>query len=131
MPRVKKVKPDTASLPDPIGVNGPPCEVLTLAEAAAYLRLPEADVISAIQTQTLPGRQIGGQWRFLKTAIQQWLGTGAPTSESRKAAQLAEAGAFKGDPDLVGICEEAYRRRGRPITEDGSYNVLHGLEQGQ
>ncbi|MHB1424179.1 MAG: hypothetical protein ACYC3I_13470 [Gemmataceae bacterium] len=41
---------------------------------------------------------------------------------------MAAAGAFKDDPDLLALVEDAYRKRGRPITEDGSYNLLHGLE---
>jgi excisionase family DNA binding protein len=117
--------------PQPAAANGPPVEVLTLAEAAAYLRLPEREVIAATTSQGLPGRLVGGEWRFLKTALQQWLTVSQPTDEMRKAAQMAAAGAFKDDPDLIRICEEAYRQRGRPITEDGSYNVLHGLEPGQ
>jgi excisionase family DNA binding protein len=133
MPRTRKPKPAPRPEPEPqpVAVNGPPGEVLTLAEAAAYLRLPERDVIAAASTQGLPGRLVGGEWRFLKAAIQQWLCVSAPTEEMLKAAQLAAAGAFKDDPDLIKICEEAYRRRGRPITDDGSYNVLHGLEPGQ
>lgn len=106
-------------------------DVLTLAEAAAYLRLPEKDVIAAASTQGLPGRLVVGEWRFFKAALQQWLSVSQPTTEMRKAALLASAGAFKDDPDLIEICEAAYRARGRPITEDGSYNVLHGLEPGQ
>jgi excisionase family DNA binding protein len=125
MPRTK---PKPATQPQPTTVNGIVGEVLTLAEAAAYLRLNEAVVIQLIHSQSLPGRFTGSEWRFLKTAIQQWLSTGAPTPESRKAALLAAAGAFKDDPDLVPLVEEIYRHRGRPITEDGSYNVLHGLE---
>ncbi len=31
------------------------------------------------------------------------------------------AGKYRDDPDLEQIVEEAYRRRGRPITEHGSY----------
>jgi excisionase family DNA binding protein len=132
MPRTKKTKPEPvrqAGL-SPYIANGPPDEVLTLAEAAAYLRLPEADVIGLVHSQGLPGRMVGGEFRFLKAAIQQWLSTGSPTPSSRKAAQLKAAGAFKDDPDLLGIVENIYRKRGRPITEDGSYNLLHGLEPG-
>jgi excisionase family DNA binding protein len=109
-------------------VNGPPGEVLTLAEAAAYLRLPEKDVIAAASSQGLPGRLVGGQWRFLKTALQQWLSAGEPTAEMRKAAMLAFAGVFKDDPYLEDMVEEIYRQRGRPITEDGSYRLFHGLK---
>ena len=133
MPRTKKTKPEPVPQPEPqpAVVKGPPGEVLTLAEAAAYLRLPEQDVIAAACSQGLPGRLVGSEWRFLKSALQQWLSASQPTAEMRKAALLAAAGAFKDDPDLIRICEEAYRQRGRPITEDGSYNVLHGLEPGQ
>jgi excisionase family DNA binding protein len=128
MPRTKK-KPDrqpvTPLLP---ATNGPTGEVFTLAEAAAYLRLPEAEVVQLVQLQDLPGRFAGTEWRFLKSAIQEWLSK--PPPKYSKEAQLAAAGAFKDDPDLVPMVEEIYRRRGRPITEDGSYNVLHGLEPG-
>src|SRR5262249_53160626 len=127
MPRAK---PKPATQPPSAAVNGTPGEVLTLAETAAYLRLSEADVARLVHSQGLPGRFTGSEWRFLKTAIQQWLSASMPTAEARKAALLAAAGAFKDDPDLVPLVEEIYRQRGRPITEDGSYNVLHGLESG-
>jgi excisionase family DNA binding protein len=90
---------------------------LTLGEAAAYLRLPEPDVLRLIQEQGLPARQIGSEWRFLKSAIEQWLSTGAPTLQARTQAQLALAGKYKDDPDLMHICEEAYRQRGRAPAE--------------
>ena len=102
----------------PTTANGPATgEVLTLAEAAAYLRLPEADVVSAIHAQGLPGRLVGGEWRLLKAALQQWLGTGSPTAEMRKAALLASAGSFADDPDLTAIVEGAMRLRGRQADE--------------
>jgi hypothetical protein len=94
--------------------------VLTLAEAAAYLRLPEAEVVGLVRAQGLPGRYIAGEWRFLKAAIQHWLATASPTWETRKAAILELAGKYKDDPDLETIVEEAYRRRGRPIADGGS-----------
>ncbi len=42
-------------------------EVYTLAEAAAYLRVAEEDVLRMISTQSLPGRRFGSEWRFLKS----------------------------------------------------------------
>jgi excisionase family DNA binding protein len=128
MARTKK-QPGPAPQP-PVG-NGPEAgEVLILAEAAAYLRLPEKDVIAAVSSQGLPGRLIGREWRFLKTAIQQWLSVSQPTAEMRKAAMLAMAGAWKDDPYLEDMVEEVYRQRGRPVTEDGSYRLFHGLKPG-
>jgi excisionase family DNA binding protein len=122
MPRTKKHQPGPLSQPQPlpVSVNGPSGEVLTLAEAAAYLRLPEAEVVGLVHSQGLPGRCIAGEWRFLKAALQNWLATASPTWETRKAAILELAGKYKDDPDLEQIVEEAYRRRGRPMTGGGS-----------
>jgi len=130
MPRTKKANPDRIRQPNKprkAAVNGISGDVLTLAEAAAYLRLPEANLVNAVHSEGLPGRLVAGEWRFLKIAIQQWLSTNLPTPEMRKAAQLAVAGAWKDDPYLEDMLEEIYRRRGRPITEDGSYRLFHGL----
>jgi excisionase family DNA binding protein len=114
----KNKKPVPASATPPAdGTNGSASEVFTLAEAAAYLRLSAADLIDLIRTQDLPGRFTGSDWRFLKSAIQAWLSTGSHTQQARKEAQLALAGKYKDDPDLVRICEDAYRQRGRATTE--------------
>ena len=102
-------------------LNGPVGEVMSLSEAAAYLRLPEAEVIRLVHAQGLPGRLAGTEWRFLRAAVQHWISCGSPTWETRKAAILEMAGKYKVDPDLEQIVEDAYRRRGRRITEDGSY----------
>jgi excisionase family DNA binding protein len=92
-------------------------EVLTLAETATYLRVSEADVLRMIQDQGLVGRQIGSDWRFLKSALQDWLRT--PMPKSSKEALLGMVGKFKDDPFLEEITRETYRQRGRPMTEDG------------
>jgi excisionase family DNA binding protein len=98
--------------------NGRPAiecaEVLTLTEAAAYLRVSETDVLQMVETQDLTGRQIGKEWRFLKSAVQQWLGG---TSKSSKQALLGLAGKFKDDPYLEEITRDAYRRRKKAARE--------------
>ena len=91
-------------------------EVLTLAEAAAYLRVAEADVLALARSQGLPGRLIGSEWRFLKAAVQDWLRT--PPPPSSKEALMSVAGIWKDDPDLEEMLQEIYKRRGRPLTED-------------
>ena len=76
MPRTtKKPKPDPAPRPEPqpAAVNGPPGEVLTLAEAAAFLQLGEQDVLRMVWTHGLPARQVRTQWRFPRKAVQDWL----------------------------------------------------------
>ena len=108
MPRTK-AKPATLPVSS---ANGKTDEVLTLAEAAAYLRLTETKVAGLAHAQGLPGRYVTGEWRFLKAALRQWLATGSPTWDSRKAAILELSGKYKDDPDLENIVEDAYRRRG-------------------
>jgi len=48
-------------------------EVMTAAETAALLKLDEPAVITAATSGDLPGRQIGGHWRFSRGAIVAWL----------------------------------------------------------
>jgi excisionase family DNA binding protein len=51
-------------------------EVLTLEEAAAYLRTSE-DALRAMAGQDdIPAQEIGGEWRFLKPALNEWLRCG-------------------------------------------------------
>src|SRR5438067_9111441 len=120
MPRKKpQPVPVPSSEPASAAVNGPPGEVLTLAEAAAYLRFSEADVLRLVDQQGLPARRLANEWRFLKAAIQQWLST--PPPRYSKEDQAAVIGSWKDDPYLEDMLEEIYRQRGRPITEDGSY----------
>jgi excisionase family DNA binding protein len=105
-PRVR----DSKQLASPTGMNGPPIEVLTLAEVAAYLRLSEAEVLRLIEEQALPVRRIGEERRFLKAAVQRWLCTGTSQAPG-KAAQLAVAGAWMDDPLVDEELREIYRRR--------------------
>lgn len=89
-------------------------EVLTLAEAAAYLRVPEAELVRTAGSQGLPGRRIGSEWRFSRAAIQDWL-----RRPSMKENLLQLAGSWKDDPYLDDMLKEIYRQRGRPMTEEG------------
>lgn len=70
-------------------------EVLTLAEAAAYLRIPEAELGRIAGSQGPPGRRIGAEWRFSRAAIQDWL-----RQPSMKESLLRLAGSWKDDPQL-------------------------------
>ena len=91
-------------------------EVLTLAEAADYVRVAEAEVVRMVGPRGLPGRLIGSEWRFSKTALDQWLRT--PPAPSTKESLLALTGVWKDDPDVEEMLQEIYRQRGRPMTED-------------
>ena len=87
-------------------------DVLTLSEAAAYLRIAENQLAESATRQEIPGRQIAGQWRFLKTALANWLAT-----PPRQGFWETQFGALKDDPYLGEILRDVYRQRGRPMTE--------------
>jgi excisionase family DNA binding protein len=86
--------------------------VLTLDEAAVYLRVPPQEVLRSVAAQNLPGRQFGNEWRFLKTALQAWLG-----GPAKKPGLLAQLGKAKDDPYFQEMLDEIYARRGRPEVE--------------
>ena len=100
--------------------NGKPVaessDVLTLAEAAAYLRVSEDDIIRMAREQSLPGRFLGNEWRFLKSALQTWLST--PIPHGSKEAIQSLIGSWKDDPYVEQELKEIYARRGRPMTEN-------------
>lgn len=91
-------------------------EVMTLMEAAAYLRVSEDAVLHLVRNQDLPARLLETEWRFLKAAINDWL-RAQPKQGSREAV-LSTIGAWKDDPFLEEELKEIYKRRGRPMTED-------------
>ncbi|WP_037503474.1 helix-turn-helix domain-containing protein [Solirubrobacter soli] len=51
-----------------------PAEVLDTAGAADLLRVDEAAIVELATKGELPGRKIGDQWRFSRTALLSWLG---------------------------------------------------------
>jgi excisionase family DNA binding protein len=96
----------------------PEPRVLTLSEAATYLRVPENAVLKLIAEQGLPGRQIGSEWRFLHSALDIWLC--APANGRGRAALFDFAGRWKSDPHLDELIDQIYELRGRPIGESAS-----------
>jgi excisionase family DNA binding protein len=47
--------------------------VLTVREVSAYLKLAESTVYKLAQEGKLPGRKVGGAWRFSSKALESWL----------------------------------------------------------
>ena len=89
-------------------------EVLTLEEAAAFLRVSPDAVMRLVVQQALPGRQIEGQWRFLRAALADWL-----RERSGRAVLLSQAGALANDESLPQVRAAIYKERGRPEAEEG------------
>ena len=58
--------------------------VLTLAEAAELLRVPEDGLKADAVADRVPGRLVAGEWRFHGAALLRWLGQPA-NADSRPA----------------------------------------------
>jgi excisionase family DNA binding protein len=87
-------------------------DVLTVDEAARYLRISK-DALKRLAAQgKIPGRQIDRHWRFLKIALEDWLR--GPGGRDGRTALLEQAGAFKDDETLPALRAAIYAARGRP-----------------
>ena len=51
-----------------------PAEVLSPAEVADLLQVDAKLVRTLAESGDLPGRKIGDEWRFSRTAVLEWLG---------------------------------------------------------
>jgi hypothetical protein len=64
-------------------LNGKPVpsgdEILTLDEAAAFLRVSKDGLRTEAVDGKVPGRQVAGEWRFSRVALLNWLGQLEPT----------------------------------------------------
>lgn len=91
--------------------------VLTLTDAAAFLRVNEAALADKAAAGEVPARQIGGEWRFLQRALVDWLYAatsfnGTPRAEpGSKEAILKVIGIFKDDDDLEARLADLRARR--------------------
>jgi excisionase family DNA binding protein len=109
----KPLKPPVSPNAAPNGITQTP-EVLTLAEAASYLRVPADAVLRMVDAEGLPARRFGAEWRFSKVAVQEWLGATRP-----KRGILNHIGRIEGDPYAQEMIREIYARRRRPVSEQG------------
>lgn len=50
-----------------------PNQIMTIREVAKYLRMGESTVYRLANEGKLPGRKIGGGWRFSRTELDEWV----------------------------------------------------------
>jgi hypothetical protein len=84
-------------------------EVLTLEEAAGFLRITPQRAEELATGGTIPGRRLDHDWRFLKSALENWL-----RGRDDKRTLLDQAGALKDDNSLAAMRDMIYAERGRP-----------------
>ncbi len=57
-----------------------PDAVMTISEVSKYLKLAESTIYKLAQEGKLPGRKFGGNWRFSREELNEWLRQ--PTNQS-------------------------------------------------
>jgi excisionase family DNA binding protein len=87
-------------------------DILTLEETADYLRLPLEIVERQAARGAIPGRRIEDTWRFLRSAIDEWL-----RSQDSRTILLQQAGVLADDETLEALRNSIYAQRRRPEHE--------------
>lgn len=47
--------------------------VMTVEEVSVYLKVGKSTVYKLVQEGKLPGRKVGGIWRFSRVGLEEWL----------------------------------------------------------
>lgn len=77
-------------------VNGR-SEIMTLREAARFIRVSEKTLGEMARKRSIPGQKAGREWRFLRSALEAWLSrAGQPEQPQRAEAASGQAGAVQG-----------------------------------
>jgi hypothetical protein len=76
-------------------------DILTLEEAAQYLRLSPTVIAEQASIGNIPGQPIDNDWRFLRSAIDDWLKT-----RNSRSVLLRQAGSLAHDSTLVELQAE-------------------------
>lgn len=87
--------------------------ILNLKEVAEYLRLPEEKIERQALRGGIPGRRIDDEWRFLRSAVDDWL-----RSHDPRSILLSQAGSLSDDEALDDLRLMIYSDRGRPEEEN-------------
>jgi hypothetical protein len=101
------------------GANGAAvAEVMTLAEAAAWLRVPEEGLRTDVFAGRVPARLIAGEWRLSRAALIAWLShpePDRPKSGAELVARIREINRnskYKETPEEVeAFIAEVYKAR--------------------
>lgn len=65
--------------------GSPDREILTIEEAALLLGVSVKTFNKVLHSQSIPARKIGREWKFSRTALIEWVGSGRSTEFYREA----------------------------------------------
>lgn len=86
-------------------------EILTLPEAATFIRVSPKTLGDLARNGEVPAKKVGREWRFLRSALEAWLiGQDRPASTDRSeigATEISEQTALY-EPQLAGFADTAF-----------------------
>ena len=91
-------------------------DILTISEAATYLKLPVSTLYRLVERRAIPGHKVGRQWRFQRPVIDEWL---RRRSETISATILV----VDDEEEVRAVIAEALGGEGRKILQ-----ARNGLE---
>jgi len=94
-------------------------DILTLEEIAGYLRVNEKTVYRLVNEGSIPATKIGHQWRFKKTAIDEWL-------DQRSVTRRAEILIIDDDEEICSLFRDCLEEVGYTVT--ATVDPSEGLE---
>lgn len=98
-------------------------DLMTTKEAAEYLKLNYMTVYKLSQRGRIPASKIGGNWRFRKALLDDWLAKQATVVEGNVLV-------VDDDPEVVEILNEVISRKGFKVVGVGSgERALEELEK--
>lgn len=91
-------------------------QVLTIAEAAKFLRIRKPLLQTLAEEGRIPARKLEAESRFFRGALEAWLSG----EKDYRRALLDQAGAFADDKTLPDLLKSIFAARGRPeaVLED-------------
>ena len=107
----------TKSKPKKSGKSKTPAEVMTLSEAAAFLRVAEEPLRADALAGRLPAQLVGGEWRFGRTAVLGWLES--PHLQTRPPIQIRDETPEEQEAFLASL--RAHRDEVDRATKSGRY----------
>ena len=89
----------------------PVLDILTLAEAAALIRVSEKTLGEMARSRRIPSQKVGREWRFLRSALETWLsGEGGRVDEAPVQYELLLPAAGFGDTAFAENHDRALHR---------------------
>ena len=63
-------------------------QIMTISEVSKYLKLARSTVYRHARNGNLPGRKIGGAWRFSRRSLDEWLAMQSPDFDASQPSAI-------------------------------------------